>query len=428
MDDPTSLVFGLESFRVVDVVRVADRVVQVVIETVAPQGVCPDCGAESTRVKERPLARIRDLPVADQQVALWWRKRRLACLESSCPRGSFTQVSTEIPPRSRLTARLRQRLAEAVARSNRAVSEVAAEYGVAWRTVHRAFVAAAAGWLGAPAPTRVLGIDETRARTVRWILEDVGWRRSDPWMTSFVDADTAGPGLLLGLAPGRSGGCVRTWLAEQTPQFRQGIELVVIDPSAPYASGIRAALPQARIAVDHWHLVRLANDMLTEVRQRVTRQLHQRRGLASDPVWAHRRMLLTAGNRLSQRQLDRLSRVLDADDPTGEVGAAWGCKELLRQLLLEHEPTRIRTALWRFYDACALANMRETTRLALTIETWWPAILVALTERVTNARTEGFNRVIKQVKRVGCGFRNMDNYRRRIMAHIAVTRPRLQAA
>jgi hypothetical protein len=38
--------------------------------------------------------------------------------------------------------------------------------------------------------------------------------------------------------------------------------------------------------------------MLTEVRQRVTRYLHERRGVASDPVWAHRRMPLTAGNRV----------------------------------------------------------------------------------------------------------------------------------
>jgi transposase len=428
MDDTTSLLFGLDSFRVADVVRVADRVVQVVVETVERQAICPDCGQSSTRVKDRQLVRIRDLPVGDQQVALWWRKRRLLCLTAECARRSFTQVTAEIPPRSRLTARLRQRLAEAVARSNRAVSEVATEYGVAWRTVHRSFIVAAAGWLGEPAPTRVLGIDETRARTVRWILQDVGWRRSDPWMTSFVDADTAGPGLLLGLAPGRSGACVRTWLGEQTAQFRAGIELVVIDPSAPYASGIRVALPQARIAVDRWHLVRLANDMVTEVRQRVTRTLYGRRGLASDPVWAHRRMLLTAGNRLSRKQLRRLDWVLTTDDPTGEIGAAWGCQELLRQLLDQQDPTRIRAALWRFYAACAEANMPETSRLATTIETWWPAILVALTEQVTNARTEGFNRVIKQVKRVGCGFVNMDNYRRRIMAHIAVTRPRLQAA
>jgi hypothetical protein len=83
--------------------------------------------------------------------------------------------------------------------------------------------------------------------------------------------------------------------------FRAGIELVVIDPSAPYACGIRAALPHARITVDHWHMVRLANDMLTEVRQRVARERHGRRGIKADTGWAHRGMLLTAGDRLSAR-------------------------------------------------------------------------------------------------------------------------------
>ena len=69
-------------------------------------------------------------------------------------------------------------------------------------------------------PTRVLGIDETRFRTVRWILDGISWKRSDPWLTSFVDCSTDGPGSLLGLAPGRTGGCVQDWLAEQTPEFR----------------------------------------------------------------------------------------------------------------------------------------------------------------------------------------------------------------
>jgi len=35
--------------------------------------------------------------------------------------------------------------------------------------------------------------------------------------------------------------------------------------------------------------------------------------------------------------------------------------------------------------------------LGTTIQTWWPAVLVALVEQVSNARTEGFNRIIKQV-------------------------------
>ena len=100
-----------------------------------------------------------------------------------------------------------------IAGSNRAVAEVAAAFGVAWHTAHTALITAAAQWLPAPSPTRVLGIDETRVRRVRWLLEPAGWRRSDPWLTSFVDADTTGPGVLLGLAPGRSGGFVRGTVA-----------------------------------------------------------------------------------------------------------------------------------------------------------------------------------------------------------------------
>ena len=47
---------------------------------------------------------------------------------------------------------------------------------------------------------------------------------------------------------------------------------------------------------------------------------------------------------------------------------------------------------------------------------------------VTNARTEGFNRIIKNTKRVACGFRNLENYQRRILSTIALTRARRDAA
>jgi transposase len=66
---------------------------------------------------------------------------------------------------------------------------------------------------------------------------------------------------------------VKDWLSEQTDALRTAIKIVVIDPSVPYASGDRAALPDALIAVDGWHMVALANQMVTEVRQRVTHDL-----------------------------------------------------------------------------------------------------------------------------------------------------------
>jgi transposase len=307
LSDPAVVLFGLEhDFAVLQVERMSVDSIKVVVELTAREGPCPACGVLTSAVKERPLGRLKDLPAAGQRVELWWRKRRLACRETLCPRRSFTQTCTAVRPRGRVTERLRDRMATAIATSNRAVADVAAEYGVSWPTAHQALIAAAARWLPAPTPTRVLGIDETRFRTVRWILDGISWKRSDPWLTSFVDCSIEGPGSLLGLAPGRTGGCVKEWLAEQTEQFRHQIDTVVIDPSAPYASGIRASLPNAVIAVDKWHLVALAHTMVTEVRQRVTREHLGRRGTTADPVWVNRRMLLTGAEHLSDKQWRRL--------------------------------------------------------------------------------------------------------------------------
>jgi transposase len=85
-------------------------------------------------------------------------------------------------------------------------------------------------------------------------------------------------------------------------------------------------------------------------------------------------------------------------------GRRWLAVKLrLRLLLKEREPSKIRWRLADFYDAAIDAQTLEITRPPQTIRDLWPAIVVALTPDVSNARTEGFNRVIKQTKRVGCG-------------------------
>jgi transposase len=423
VSDGTSLLFDLPGFRVVSCVEDDTGVRRVVVMQVAAEHACPRCevlaGGRPYDLRE---SRIKDLPFGQRRLLVIWGKRRYRCAEPRCSQRVFTERSAQVPPRCRLTGRLRARLEQAASRSARAILDVAAEYGVSWWSVHRALVAAAMDCAGVPVPAvRVLGLDETRARLLRWYWADGdGWRLSNPWMISFVDLDLGRPGWLRGLVPGRSGAAVATWLAAQPDAWRAGIEVVALDPSAPpFAAAISRLLPQATLVVDHWHLVRLANQAVTEVRQRVVREQLSRRGWRADPAWAHRRLLLTAGDRLSARGLAQLRHVLAVDDPSNEIGAAWGVKELLRQLLAAPTPHDARHRLFRFYDAVLDADMPETTRLAETISTWWPAIEAFLKLRVTNARTEGSNRVIKQLKRVGCGYRNQANYERRIVLHVA---------
>jgi hypothetical protein len=103
----TAVLFGIEDeFDVLSVDRLGPDQVKILVEMRAVEPACRTCGVITRRVKDRALRRIKDLPACDQQTQLWWRKRRLACLEALCPRRSFTHPSVAVRPRARVTERL----------------------------------------------------------------------------------------------------------------------------------------------------------------------------------------------------------------------------------------------------------------------------------------------------------------------------------
>jgi transposase len=161
MSDRTTLLFALPEFRVLDVTLEADGSRRVLVESVADEGGCPGCGVLSAFIKDRPVSRVKDLPHGSAPLTVWVRKRRFACAEVLCERRSFTETSAQLPARARVTTRLKVKVAAAVTTTNRAVSEVAKDHGVAWWTVHRILVKAAADVLGQAASTTMIGIDET---------------------------------------------------------------------------------------------------------------------------------------------------------------------------------------------------------------------------------------------------------------------------
>jgi transposase len=160
---------------------------------------------------------------------------------------------------------------------------------------------------------------------------------------------------------------------------------------------------------------------VTKVRRRVIWDQKGRRGRKIDPAWTNRRRLLTAKERLSPKAFAAMWNSLIDSDPSAQILSAWIAKEELRALLAlartgAHR-AQIRERLFTFYAWCADTGIDELHTLASTVETWWPAIEAFLHSGVTNARTEGINRLVKQVKRSDCGFRNPVTSRHRIRFH-----------
>src|ERR1051326_8694785 len=101
MREQLTRLLGLEGFVVTAVEQRGDWLeLEGELVTVAVR--CARCGWASVEVKERPLVRVRDLPISGREAVLCWRKRRFQC--EGCGR-SFSEQHPELPSRQRVTRR-----------------------------------------------------------------------------------------------------------------------------------------------------------------------------------------------------------------------------------------------------------------------------------------------------------------------------------
>ena len=273
---------------------------------------CGGCGAKVHRHGAGEV-RLADLPVFGRAVRLVWRKRRWLCPHQGCAVRTFTDQDPRIaPPRGRVTARA-ARWATRRAGAGRAVKEIAAELGCNWHTA----MAAVQRWGRA-----LLEADVSRVEGVTALgLDEIlmfrrGRYREQQWATTIVDARG---GKLLDIVPGRSAKGAKRWIQGRTPRWRRRMRWGVMDLSGPYRKAFTDSLPKAIQVADPFHVVKLANSAVDEVRRRVQNETTGGRGTKDDPLYRIRRLLTKAHERVTERGEAKLRGLLAAGDPRGEA-------------------------------------------------------------------------------------------------------------
>jgi transposase len=407
-----SRLLGLDGFEVL-AAQVAAGEWQLEIQTTTTVVGCQGCGMRA-ELHGRRTVRVRDLPIGGRPVVLAWRKRVWRCGEEACQVGTWTERAAAIHPRAVLTERARAEACRRVGKDAHAVAAVARDLGVGWATIMRAV--ADHGTPLVDDPTRLdgvatLGLDETNFLKATRLAPT-------RWVTGLVDLEG---GRLLDVVADRTRAAVDSWLHARPRDWLAGVATVALDPWRGYASALVAPLGHARVVVDHFHAIRLANTVVDQVRRRTQQATLGHRGRKRDPLYRIRKLLLTAQEQLTQRGGVRLRAGLAAGDPGGEVAAAWQGKELLRGVYRAVGPAAARAALDRFYHWADGVQIPELSRLARTVRAWEVEILAwHATGGCSNGPTEAVNLLIKKVKRVGHGFRNFANYRLRLL-HCGVT-------
>ncbi|MCY3949668.1 MAG: ISL3 family transposase [Acidimicrobiaceae bacterium] len=348
----------------------------------------PCCGGCGGKVHRHGAAKVSlaDLPAFGRPTRLVWNKRRWLCPDGACSVRTFTDQDPAVaPPRARMTSRA-ARWATRRAGKARAISEIAAELGCGWHTAMAAVHRWGRALLGAdPGRTdgvSALGLDEI-------LMFRRGPFREKHWGTTIVDTRR---GILLDIVAGRSAAGAKNWIGRRTPQWRKRIRWAVMDLSGPYRKAFGDAVPHATQIADPFHVVKLANSAIDDVRRRVQNETTGGRGTKHDHLYRTRRLLLKAAERITDRGKAKLRGLLAAGDPRGEVRDAWHAKETLRGIYrIPDRELALETLDELSRDLRDETFSPELNKLGRTLRAWRTQITNWHRSRVTNGPTEAAN-------------------------------------
>ena len=185
-------------------------------------------------------------------------------------------------------------------------------------------------------------------------------------------------------APGRWS---PTGSTDRGPDWCTRVKVAALDPFRGYQRALHAGLPEATVVLDAFHVVRLAQAAIDDVRRRVQHDTLGHRGRKGDPLYGIRRVLLRGAENLTEATYGRLLAGLAAGDPGGQVAAAYIAAQELRHLYAAPDLDRARRRLHRFYVACADPDVPELHRLGRTIAAWEDQLLAYFTTGGVSQRT-----------------------------------------
>lgn len=190
------------------------------------------------------------------------------------------------------------------------------------------------------------------------------------------------------------------------------IEAVAIDMSPSYISAVTNNLPEAAIVFDHFHIIKLFNDKLSELR----RTIHQKLTKAGQKVLKGTRwLLLKNSNRLrpKYKEQQRLSKALRIN---AALATAYYLKEDLGQLWSQANKQEASLYLDSWIARASQSGIAMLTKFSKTLKRHRDGILAYYDFPITTGPLEGTNNKIKTLQKQAYGFRDMKFFKLKIYA------------
>jgi transposase len=385
--------FGIRGYRYVKTEYVEGKVI-FHVEQPRERLCCAACESRNVVLRGHSDRLFRHVPIGGTQVWIQFAVPRVGCQDCGCVRRVKV---TFADPRRRYT----RAFARYVLQLSRhmTIKHVAEHLGAGWDTVKEIQRTHLERHYARPPlkHLRKLAIDE------------IATRKGHVYMTVVLDLET---GVVVFVGDGKGADSLLPFW-KRLRASRARIQAVAIDMSEAYIKAVEEHLPDADLVFDRFHIVKLLNDKLTQLRRELYREAKDK--LHKDVLKGTRWLLLKHPENLDESR-DEKARLEEALQLNVSLSTGYYLKDDLRQLWEQPHRTAARNFVTSWYLRAMQSGIRVLQQFARTLAGGLFGIMNWFRHPISTSPLEGVNNKIKTMKRQAYGFRDQEFFKLKIYA------------
>lgn len=360
-------------------------------------GNCNHCQGKQIKYDFQKPSKIPFLEVAGFPSLIRLKKRRFQC--KNCRKVTVSETSL-VQKNCQISEPLRQKVAQALV-NRQALTHIAQDLAISTSTVHRKLKEFTFKEDFSRLP-EILSIDEFSYQKgkLAFIAQDFETKK------------------IITILENRTQTTIRNHFFRYSKEARNSVKVVTVDMSGSYIPMIPKLFPNAKIVIDRFHIVQHMSRALNHARIQLMTQF-DKKSLEYRALKYYWKSVLKDSRKLSLNSFRSrtFGETLTPKECLTEifhlVPELKGYYDLY-QFLLFHLQEKNADYFFDLIEE-ALPHLNQTFKTALrTILHHKQHVINAIELPYSNAKLEATNKLIKDIKRNAFGFRNFDNFKKRI--------------
>jgi transposase len=355
---------------------------------------CPACGSREVKSRGHVERRFRTVPIGTRATIVVLPIPRVEC--PAC--GVVRQVEVSFADPRRTYTKAFERYALELSRSM-TIRDVARHLDVGWDLIKEIQKRDLSRRFAKPKLKHLKRI----------AIDEIAVAKGHRYLTVVMDLDS---GAVVFVGDGKGADALKPFWKRLRPS-RAKIEAVAMDMSAAYRSAVSKHLPEAKIVFDHFHIVKLFNEKLSDLRRAVYREATE---VMHKEVLKGTRWLLLKNPENLDAKKDEKKRLEEALALNKPLATAYYMKEDLRRFWEQPGKRFATTFLDGWIGRAEASGIKILQQMGKTLAAHRSGLLAYYDAMITSDPMEGTNNKIKTMKRQAYGFRDLEFFKLKILA------------